>query len=214
MHAVIFSGGKLRTGRFTDQALADADLIIGADSGARSALEFGITPAVVIGDLDSLDQASRLQLEQTGSQFMTHQADKDQTDTELALAYAVEQQADRITILGGSDGDRLDHILANVFLLGQTTVPTRLANGAMLLWLAKGPATIDVHGVAGDLLSLLPVTPTVSKVTTEQLRYSLNQETLYQHQSRGVSNQLTEPQATVSFGSGRLLFFQTAAARD
>src|SRR5579885_46735 len=53
-HAIIFAGGTLQSGKAVDAALAHADLIIAADSGADIALHYGLTPSTIIGDFDSL----------------------------------------------------------------------------------------------------------------------------------------------------------------
>ena len=59
MHVVIFAGGTVQTGRAMMTALAQADLIIAADSGAETALSQGYVPALVVGDFDSLHMSTR-----------------------------------------------------------------------------------------------------------------------------------------------------------
>ena len=62
MHVIIFAGGTLRPGRAVEEALATADLVIAADSGATTALRFGRQPDIIVGDFDSL-QISEQELE-------------------------------------------------------------------------------------------------------------------------------------------------------
>ena len=55
MHVVIFAGGTLQPGKAYFEAIASADMVIAADSGAATALQYGYTPGIVVGDFDSLD---------------------------------------------------------------------------------------------------------------------------------------------------------------
>ncbi len=202
----------MRPGKLVDQALAGADLIIAADSGARAAIDIGTFPDAVIGDFDSLDQEAQDLLEQKGCQFVVHDSAKDQTDTELAVQYAIDHSATMITIIGGIEGDRIDHILANIFLVMDFKIPVKFVNGLACAWLQKGPAAVKISGASDDLLSLIPLTPEVTKVETNYLKYSLGSETLRQTQARGISNVLVKPEAIVTFQSGTLLFVHTATS--
>ena len=139
MHTVIFTGGKLRPGGLVDEVLDSADIIIAADGGAAGALGLSIFPSVVIGDFDSLDEKSRRILERKNTRFITHDTEKDRTDTELAVDYAVRSRATLITILGGFEGDRTDHVLANIFSATGHGVPVRFVSGLMEARILKGP---------------------------------------------------------------------------
>jgi thiamine pyrophosphokinase len=206
MHVVIFTGGVLRPGRAVDQALAAADLIIAADSGADNALKFHRQPAAVVGDLDSIDPEVKRALEQTDCRFVVSPAEKDQTDTELAVQYALGRGATRLTILGGIESDRIDHILANVFYMIQIPVPATFINGTTTAWVAKGPATVPIPGTPADLLSLLPLTAQVTGLHTTGLQYALGGHTLSMYETLGISNVLTASEAGVTFSRGLLLF--------
>ncbi len=205
MHAVIFTGGKLRPGRFVEEALASCDMVIAADSGAGTALEFQALPSVVIGDLDSLDKSAAKILKDKGVRFIVHDTDKDHTDTELAIAYAIKNRAVRITILGGIEGDRIDHVLANVFSVIDSKVPVRFVNGSTAAWIIKGPADAGISGQAGDLVSLIPLTPKASSIHTSGMRYALRNGTLSMNRSQGVSNVMRRTKARVSLAEGALL---------
>src|SRR6266849_1085630 len=106
MHVVLFAGGTIRPGSAVEQALAHPDLIIAADSGALSALALGLLPAFVVGDLDSLPASVLARVQEQGSQVIPALAEKDETDTELAIDLALERGATRVTILGALGGDR------------------------------------------------------------------------------------------------------------
>jgi thiamine pyrophosphokinase len=130
MHAVIFAGGTLRPGKAVQMTITTADLVIAADSGAATALQHGCTPAIIVGDFDSLDPLTAQQLQEQGSRGIAAPVAKDETDTELAIQVAIEQGATAITILGWLGGARFDHTMANILLLaGFETPPIRLVDG-------------------------------------------------------------------------------------
>jgi len=205
LYAVIFTGGVLRDSPAVQSAIAASGLIVAADGGADAAVRFGHSPHVVVGDLDSISPAVHKQLVAEKCEFVTSPAQKDETDTELAVAYALTRHAGDITILGGIEGDRIDHILANIFHVSSLPVPTRFINGHTTAWAVTGPAAVPVHGAPGDVLSLLPLTPEITGVTLTGLQYPLHAATMAMTSARGISNVLTAPEATVTFARGRLL---------
>ena len=210
MHVVIFAGGTLRPGKAVQAAIASADLVIAADSGAAHALQHGCTPAIIVGDFDSLDPLTAQQLQEQGTRVLSVPVEKDETDSELAIQTAIGQGASAITILGWLGGERFDHTMANILLLaGFETVPIRLVDGPSVCWLLRGPGQASIVGQVDDLLSLLPLTSDATGVRTSGLYYPLHGETLRFGKPRGVSNALTQEQAEVSLEGGLLLIVHT-----
>src|SRR5688572_12733305 len=111
MKVVVVASGRLET---IDVAhLDDADLVIAADGGAESLDAFRRRPDVLVGDMDSVGAALIERLEAAGTEVERHPADKERSDTELALETAVTRGATEIVLLGAIGGNRLDHELAN-----------------------------------------------------------------------------------------------------
>lgn len=205
MRAIIIANGQIHDSDFYRSQVAPTDLVICADGGASNALALGLQPQAVIGDLDSLDESLRSQLEKMHCQFIVHPAGKDETDLELAVKYATEQGAQEMLILGAL-GDRLDHALANVLLLALPelrSVKAKIIAGKQEVFLIRDEALIA--GQVGDTLSLLPLTEQVTGIYTAGLEYPLGNGTLYLGPTRGVSNTLTAPQARIIVGQGLLL---------
>jgi thiamine pyrophosphokinase len=210
MQVVIFAGGTLKPGKAFYQAIASADLIIAADGGAATALQYGCIPAIVVGDFDSLDTHLLQELSERGSQVRQVAVEKNETDTELAVQAAIEQGATSITLLGALGGERFDHTMANILLLADIeTVPAKIVDGPSTCWLVRGPASSVIDGQKGDLLSLLPLTGEANGVRTRGLYYPLHGEMLRFGKPRGVSNVLIQEQAEVSLESGMLLVIHT-----
>lgn len=84
--------------------------------GTWRLLQKGVTPVVSVGDFDSLTAAERTTVQSAVKDIRSVQAEKDDTDTQLALSIALtEFNADQV-VLYGATGGRLDHFLANLFM--------------------------------------------------------------------------------------------------
>lgn len=216
-HALILADGALGSAAALDAAWPGwsdgIDLVVAADGGARHAAALGRSLDVWVGDGDSVDPAELARLKAAGVPLRRARPDKDETDTELALLAAVEARAPRLTVLGALGGARLDHALANIWLLAHPAVAgrdVRLLAPAARVRLA-GPGRIDLGGRVGDLVSLMPLDGRATGLTTSGLRYPLVDGTLETGPSRGVSNVREAPTASVAVGTGRLLVIETPA---
>jgi thiamine pyrophosphokinase len=202
---IIFANGELPEPAAVRPLLRPEDWIIAADGGTRHSLACGRLPHLVIGDLDSIAPDQYSQLESDGTEFLAYPADKDETDLELALLHAASHNAEEIIVLGALGG-RLDQTLANVQLLARPELRSAdvcITDGrqtARLVW-----DQIEIHGAAGDRISLIPFDGDVQGVRTEGLAWSLAGETLFFGQTRGVSNLMTGARARVQTAAGLLL---------
>ena len=106
-----------------------AGLLVAADSGLMACEEAGLKPDWICGDMDSLDDISRL-AGYPREKVLRHPRDKDLTDTELALELLREQGCDEIWISGGGGG-RLDHLFAIRALFERDDGPDRWFPGGI-----------------------------------------------------------------------------------
>lgn len=205
MHAVIVANAPTFEAAPFRELLARADLLVGADGGANALHAAAVTPHAVIGDLDSLRPEVAAELAAAGATIVRHPPDKDETDLELALLYAVGRGAARIDVLGALGG-RWDQGLSNVALLAMPELEgrrVRLLDVGQEAYLARGETPIP--GAAGETVSLLPVGGPARGITTRGLRYPLADAELRFERSRGVSNMIVEPPARVTVREGLLL---------
>jgi thiamine pyrophosphokinase len=226
-HAVVLADGAAPSRAQLDAAWPGWDagvaLVIAADGGARHARDLGLALDRWVGDGDSIDPAALKALAASGVPIELVEAEKDASDTELALLAAVAAGADEITILGALGGPRTDHALVNVALLGLGALDgrqTRLFDErAARITLVKASASgldsasvaAELAGRVGDLVTLVPIGGDAVGVATRGLRYPLAGETLNAGTSRGLSNVRTSQVATVSLSRGRLLVIETPA---
>ena len=195
-------------GEFTPRDLhpAQGDLVIAADGGYNALLSVGITPDLLMGDLDSLGSVAlpnELELKRFPIQ-------KDDTDTGIALAYGWEHGY-RDFVLYGCSGGRVDHLLANwqsmcrysrlgacVRMVAQDYDAWALTNGTLPLPSAP----------AGTIVSLFCHGEKAEGVSIEGLMYPLCNAVLTCDFPLGVSNEHTGDPASVSVQNGTLLVMQ------
>jgi thiamine pyrophosphokinase len=202
---VIFANGHLPDLEAAHALLKADDYIVAADGGANHLMKMGILPEIVIGDLDSVDEDTLFELTSAEVRIEQYSEDKDETDIELALSYAIELQPTSILIIGALGG-RLDQTLANLSILTDPTLPgidIRLDDGVEEAFFCRKQA--EVRGRSGDIVSLIPWHGPVEGVTTEGLQWPLYSETLYPDKSRGVSNVVLKDEASIHIQSGLLL---------
>ncbi len=205
MRAVVVAGSDL-TAELDAGLFASADLVVAVDGGAEALARVGFVPGLLVGDMDSVSPRTLEALEARGAEVILLATAKEETDTEAALRLVVERGADDITIYGALGGPRLDHLLGNLLLLSSPWLAdarVRMVDERHEAFLVKGDCI--VAGRAGDIVSLLPLTPTVDDVRTYDLTYPLTGETLYQSTTRGVSNAMSGAEARVTHGEGVLL---------
>jgi thiamine pyrophosphokinase len=189
--------------------------VIAADGGLVRARGLGLSPAALVGDLDSLAGHAAARAEAEGLAILRSPVDKDESDTELAVLEAVRRGARRVTVLGALGGPRLDHALANLWLLGHPAlrgVEVVLLDAATRAIVVEGPATRALPGAVGATVSLLPLGGDAEGITTRGLRYPLRDEPLRTGPARGLSNVRTAADASVTVRSGRLLVVESPLA--
>jgi len=175
---------------------------VAADAGAATALSFGITPDVVLGDFDSLDPAV---LRGLNVPIESHPRDKDATDGQLAIERALQAAPDALYLVGFLGGPRLDHGLANILLLTRIEVATVLLDDRNECRLLRPRSEHAWQPEPSEVISLIPLTEVVQGVSTRGLRWPLHGETLQRGETRGVSNEPAGGQASVSIEDGLLL---------
>jgi thiamine pyrophosphokinase len=202
--AVIFSGGD-PPGPDAVADLPKDRFVIAADSGLEHARDLAIRVDLVVGDLDSVDPATLAAAEAEGTPVERHPADKDRTDGELALAAALDRGCTDVLVVGGFGG-RVDHWLANVAMWASPAwadLRIEVRSGSSRVAVVRDRYEIDAP--LGELVTLLAAHGPVTGITTTGLRFPLDHERLEPGSSRGVSNEVDGPGASVTVGTGTLL---------
>ena len=202
---LIFANGALSDLEKVRALIRSDDFILCADGGSRHALALGLTPHLVIGDMDSATSHEIQQLEKADVPIELFPRDKNETDLELAIQRALEKHPEAILIVAALGG-RLDQTLGNITLLSDARladVDVRLDDGVEEVFFCRTRS--EVRGRSGDLVSLIPWREKVEGVQTKNLKWSLHDEILYPEKTRGISNEMTADVANIEIKSGLLL---------
>lgn len=198
MTTIIFSGGTPPHPGIANIVRAKG-YVIAADSGMDHALALGVEVDLLVGDLDSVLPES-IPLAKRVEQ---HPWDKDVTDLELALLAALARNENTVVVAGG--GGRLDHLAAEFAVLASprwAPLDLQVWMGPNLLLPVHSGQTRQVDAAYGATITLLAVGGPATGVTTTGLRWALDDATLLPDTTRGVSNVLIAPAATIEVGHG------------
>ncbi|OEH92717.1 thiamine diphosphokinase [Bacillus solimangrovi] len=208
LHAIIVSGGRL--GDWALSFIHEGTYLIGVDAGASFLVKHGKQMDAALGDFDSVTTEEIDVIKQNSNKFqICDPIDKDLTDTELGLRFAIEQGADIITIIGGI-GTRFDHSLANVHLLKMTLeegITCKIVDLYNQIQLANDKLNITNDGY--EHVSLLPLSSKVTGVTLNGFKYPLQNATLSIGMSLGISNILINDIGSIEIDEGELLIIQS-----
>lgn len=177
--------------------------IAAVDRGAAHALALGLTPSILIGDMDSIDPRHRQVLASVPA--LVHPADKDKTDTHLALEWALAQGGRHI-VIGGGLGSRFDHALANALLLLELArhgARGVITDGRQAVHLLNGE--LELTAPTGYALSILPLFSRCRGLTLRGLRWELTNHELTPGETRTVSNEFLDEPARLTLREGTAL---------
>ena len=202
-HTLIFIGGDPPHPNMRQHLPVDAH-VIAADSGYAHAIAMGFVPHELVGDMDSITAVDLTDARDSNILISQFSADKDLTDTEIAIASAIARHSIHITVVSGG-GDRFDHVLAMVHSLASCagTIDTTLLIGTATVSYVTFTQKFTIETQAGDIVSLIPIGGAAT-VTTTGLQWELNSDTLQSFASRGVSNIATGESITISVTDGLL----------
>lgn len=198
MKAFVYTGGRILPENITEHPKGD-DLRIAADAGYENALALGERVDLLLGDFDSLKlqdvpgEVERLQVP----------AEKDFTDTQLAVDTALKKGATEICIIGGLDG-RLDHTLSNLAILEDLQgkgIYATITNGYNRVRYIASTSTLVARS-GFRYLSLLCLSERAKGVSVEGCKYPLKNATLNRSYQYAVSNELEGNCALISVRKG------------
>ncbi|WP_270181830.1 thiamine diphosphokinase [Alkalihalobacillus sp. CinArs1] len=187
---------------------------VGVDRGVYTLLKHGITPSQGFGDFDSVTPEEREWIETHNLSFHVYPSEKDHTDLELALDWAIDQRPSEI-IMYGVTGGRLDHSWMNVQMLIKglkSGVSVKLEDRQNRLQL-KGPGHYSIENDARyPYASFLSYTPEVKGLTLEGFKFPLTDKKLEWGSSLCISNELVEENGSYSFTEGILMVVRSSDA--
>lgn len=186
--------------------------IIAGDKGLEALYQLKIIPNHVVGDFDSVSpEILEFYKKQSQIIFHTFNAEKDNTDTDIALKLAIQLKSSKITILGAL-GKRMDHAIANIHILKdalEANIPCQIIDEYNRIYLINKEMTLEKDKVYGKYVSLIPLTSTVEGLTLTGFKYPLNHYTLPIGTSLGISNEIITDTAHIEMKNGILIVIES-----
>lgn len=206
MRAAVFLNGSPDPPGLLRKVAGRADLVVAADGGARHALEAGVVPDLIVGDMDSLGEELALEVERRGASLERHPTRKDKMDGHLAVLAARRMGADAVD-LSCAGGGRVSALFAvpHVLLAAERTGlrATVVAGWGRAFVVEDGSRTVE--GEPRDSVSVFPLSGPAAGVTLEGFAYPLQEARLEPGDTLGFHNELAGREARVSVRSGALL---------
>ena len=197
---VILADGPFPTHPEPLRLVHTAGTLICCDGAANGLHERGLTPTVVIGDLDSIAEDTR----RVWSDRLVDLPGQDANDLEKAIRWAAEQGATDLSITGALGG-RDDHTLAALFMLWTDFgVEVELVTDAGRLTRVNERTSRDAY--PGQMVGLFPLSLDV-RFSTQGLVWELTDDPL-PALHRGASNRSAGERISVGVSGGPALLFQ------
>ena len=205
MRAFIYTGGEVFPDNITEHPKGD-DLCIAADSGFHNARACGDRVDILVGDLDSIG-SYRLDKK---TELLQVPAEKDVTDTQLAVETAIERGARELVIIGGFGG-RADHMLSNLAILEDLAgrgIYAVMLNGQNRARFLRSTSTL-IPRSGYKYVSILAVDPVVKGVSVEGCKYPLKKAKLTRSFQYAVSNEVVGNCALISVRRGAIYVIES-----
>ena len=197
---LILANGKPPGKRLFRTYLSSSDIFICADGGANSALRFGATPHLIIGDLDSIQKETLRAFKNTQTIKLNSQ---NSTDLEKALAAAIRKHSTHITVLGAT-GRRIDHAIGNLSALVKFSPRAIITFVDETCELIPVGRSLNLNIPVGTTVSLLPISR-CEGIFTHGLRWNLKNEPLELGIRDSTSNLVISPSITMKVRKGDLI---------
>jgi thiamine pyrophosphokinase len=187
---------------------------VGADRGVFTLINRGIQPNIAFGDFDSVSSQEFIQIENTVKHLEKFKPEKDETDMELALNWALEQEPAQVRIFGASGG-RLDHFFANVQLLISPVLAHKKTEIFLIdqknIIFVKAAGKYEIKKMPDKkYISFVPVSLNIKDLTLEGFKYPLKDCHISIGSTLCISNELLMDYGTFSFSEGILIVVRSS----
>lgn len=199
MKLIIFLGQNIDISKYD---FSDS-FIIGVDKGASILANNSIKMNLAIGDFDSIAQDELDNIAIYAEKIIKLNKIKDDTDTEAAINEAIKITND-ITILGGLQGPRIEHMLANICLLKKFPFINILDDNSLIFVLSND---YIINPDEYKFISIFSLENSI--ISLNGFKYNLKKYKLNQYDSLGISNEINSYDAKISVHKGQILVIKT-----
>lgn len=201
------AGGRVPSREFFLN-VASGRKVFAVDKGIELCKACDVAPNFLIGDFDSAESPAVEWARAKNIPVEKYPADKDFTDTQLALRHAAEIFGEHVALLTGVFGGRFDHLYSNIFTCATLERKVILADEREVVFYLRGGESAEIKFFQSPLaVSLLPMTSTCAGVTTKNLHWELDGAILTQNFPNATSNRADSDKISVGVGRGTLAIY-------
>ena len=174
--------------------------VVAVDGGFAHLESIGRAPDLAIGDFDSLGYVPKCK------RVSRHPVEKDKSDLELAFDRAAMRRFEEVVVYGAL-GRRLDHTLANLQIFAKFSergMYVTAIGDTYEVQLLTGPDVLDLPRLDAGTVSVFAASDEATGVIERGLKWTLDDETLTNRTSRGLSNEFIGEDAAVGVETGTL----------
>jgi len=185
------------------------DYVICADGGLEKAANLGVVPNVILGDFDSVDPIVLKKYQSMNIETKKFPAEKDYTDMELSIEFAIEKGYENIVLIGAS-GSRLDHSMANIMLLEKyfkLGIKIEMIDNNNKIKIISDNTDLYLNNKENYFVSIVPVDDLISGLTLEGFKYPLDEVIVKRGSTLCVSNEIIKNKGRVLLNKGTALLF-------
>ena len=172
---------------------------IGVDKGVEHLLKQNIKPCIAIGDMDSIEHISLL----NDLRIRKYSSIKDDTDTALAIDYALNHGYDEIDLYGVTQ-NRMDHFMAVIALLEKYKHISITIYDQTNKIKVLNPGLHKINKDGYKYFSLFAFDQSI--ISISDAHYPLHQYLLKRNDPLCVSNQMNDDYALIQTTESILLF--------
>lgn len=205
MTALIIANGSDVNKSFIENI--NIDYVICADGGLEKAKKLNLIPDIILGDFDSVNSVVLENYKKLNIETITFPSEKDYTDMELAINYAVKKGFKDIILVGAS-GTRLDHTVANILLIekyNKENIKIKILDNNNLIQMVNNNMRIPFK--KNYFVSIIPLSEKIEGLTLDGFKYPLNNVTVERGSTLCVSNEIIEDVGIIKLNNGSAIVF-------
>ncbi|WP_273125633.1 thiamine diphosphokinase [Metabacillus sp. HB246100] len=184
---------------------------VGIDKGVNYINDEGLPLSYAFGDFDSISDRDKRELIDQLNTVKVYPQEKDKTDTELALEWALQQDVEEVYLFGATGG-RMDHTLGNIQLLHKSIdykKTLQIIDKQNHITIYKPGTYTIMNDPDRKYISFLPLSMEVKGITLENFKYPLKNCHIHLSSTLCISNELIFEVGTFSFKEGILLMIRS-----
>ncbi|HEN2784157.1 TPA: thiamine diphosphokinase [Streptococcus agalactiae] len=186
----LFAGGDLTYFEY------DFDYFVGIDRGSLFLLKNGLSLDMAVGDFDSITEDELLYIKHYCSNIVSASAEKNDTDTELALKTIFKEFPEAQVTVFGAFGGRIDHMMSNIFLPSDTDLEPFMSQIRLkdeqniVTYLPSGKNQVSrIEGMS--YVSFMPESESTLQIS--EAKYELNKSNYFKKKMYSSNEFMTSP---------------------